>query len=158
MFALRLAAAAAAVVISHANVVTVDARAARARCVAIEGARIVKVGAKDGDCDRAGATVIDARGATLVPGFNDAHVHFGLSTTVGHAADIPVLPRERWRDAVRAAAARHPSGDWVVVRSNELPDGVARAEDLDFITHPVVVVTRHGALFNSRGKAAARLD
>src|SRR5215831_7484109 len=157
MFALRLAAAAAAVVIQNANVVTVDVRAPRARCVAVEGARIVKVGARDGDCDRAGATVIDARGATLVPGFNDAHVHFGLQTTVGRAVAIPALPREKWRDAVRAAAARHPTGDWVIVQSNELPEGVARARDLDFIDHPVMVVTRHGALLNSRGKASARL-
>src|SRR5262249_9193083 len=72
--------------------------------------------------------------------------------------EIPALPRERWRDAVRAAAARMPSGAWVVAKSNELPMGVSRAHDLDFIEHPVLVVTRHGALFNSRGEMAAKLD
>ena len=54
--------AAAAVVITNANVVTVDAGRPHARCVAIEGERIVKVGATDGDCGR---STMDARGATL---------------------------------------------------------------------------------------------
>jgi len=157
ILALRLAFS-AAVVITHANVLTMDGRAPRARCVAIEGERIAAVGLRDSDCDRRGATVIDARGATVIPGFNDAHVHFGLITTLGNAPEIPALPRERWRDAVRAAAARMPSGAWVVAKSNELPMGVSRAHDLDFIEHPVLVVTRHGALFNSRGEMAAKLD
>ena len=148
----------AAVVITNANVVTVDARAPHARCVLVEGERIARVGAKDGDCAARGATVLDAGGATLVPGFNDAHVHFGLSLTLAHAPKIPALPRPRWLDAVRAAAARTPFGSWLVAESNELPDGVARSRDLDFIDHPILVITRHGALFNSRGKVRAGLD
>src|SRR5947208_2698049 len=101
-----------------------DARTPRARCVLIEGDRITTVGQKDADCARAGVPVVDAHGATLIPGFNDAHVHFGLMTTLGRAPEIPLLPRERWRDAVRAAAARLPTGAWAVVRSSELPAGV----------------------------------
>src|SRR5437868_15334192 len=42
--------------------------------VAVDGDRIVAVG-RDKDMPR-GAGLIDAAGATLIPAFNDAHVHF----------------------------------------------------------------------------------
>lgn len=147
--------AAAAVIITNANVVTVDAKHPHARCVAIEGERIVKIGDKDGDC---GKSTLDARGATLVPGFNDAHVHFGYNLTVARAAHIPKLPKADWLDAVRAAAARRPFGAWCVVISDQLPDGVAHGRDLDFIDKPVMVVTRQGALLNTMGRLRAKLD
>jgi predicted amidohydrolase YtcJ len=147
--------AAAAVVITNANVVTVDAKHPHARCVAIQGERITKVGDRDGDC---GKSTIDARGATLVPGFNDAHVHFGLNLTLAKATKIPKLPKAEWLDAVRAAAARRPYGAWCIVQTDQLPDGVAHARDLDFIGKPVMVVTRQGALLNTSGKLRAKLD
>src|SRR5262249_19143466 len=120
--------------------------------------RIVKLGDRDADCDRRGASMIDARGATLVPGFNDAHVHFGLNLTMARAAKIPKLPRNEWLDAVRAAAARRPFGAWCIVQTDQLPDGVSHARDLDFVDKPVMVVTRQGALLNTMGKMRAKLD
>ena len=56
-----------------------QSRAARsAKAVAVIGDRIVDVGGAD-EIERwrgANTTVIDAEGRRLVPGFNDAHVHF----------------------------------------------------------------------------------
>lgn len=62
----------------NAAVRTMDARQPCAEAVAIAGNRIVAVGsatelsASAGRCTR----VIDAGGRTVLPGFNDAHVHF----------------------------------------------------------------------------------
>src|SRR5262249_50104785 len=49
-------------------------------------------------------------------------------------------------------------GAWVVVQSSELPEGVGESKDLDFIDHPVLVVTRHGALLNGAGVATSQLE
>jgi predicted amidohydrolase YtcJ len=146
-------------VIQHANVLTGDAHSPRARCIEIDGERIRKIGLTDDDCKSATppGTTIDAHGATVTPGFNDAHVHLGLTLTLASAPHVPSTSADAWRDLVRAAAARRPHGAWAVVQAEQFPDGISHASDLDFIDHPVLVVTRHGALFNSQGVRAAQL-
>jgi len=69
---------AAETIITNANVYTVDKNLPHAEAVAIIGTRIVAVGsAADIDQWRGTTTkVIDAGGKLLLPGFNDAHVHF----------------------------------------------------------------------------------
>src|SRR5207248_10142377 len=65
-------------VIVNANVHTLDARQPTAEAVAVSGNRIVAVGTNEEIKRLAGARtrVVDARGALVLPGFNDAHVHF----------------------------------------------------------------------------------
>jgi len=65
-------------VFTNAKVWTVDDRMPSAEAVAVIGERIVAVGsAKDIEAWRGPSTrVIDAAGKLLLPGFNDAHVHF----------------------------------------------------------------------------------
>jgi hypothetical protein len=69
---------AADLIITNAKVYTVDKAQPHAEAVAVIGERIVAVGsAADIDQWRGSATkVIDAGGKLLLPGFNDAHVHF----------------------------------------------------------------------------------
>ena len=74
----RPARLAADLVITRANIWTGNSLQPDATAVAIIGDRIVDVGGAD-DIERwrgANTTVIDAEGRRLVPGFNDAHVHF----------------------------------------------------------------------------------
>ena len=69
---------AADLIITNAKVWTVDKAVPAAQAVAVLGDRIVAVGS-DADVDlwRGSQTrVVDAGGKLLVPGFNDAHVHF----------------------------------------------------------------------------------
>ncbi|MBN2129667.1 MAG: amidohydrolase [Sedimentisphaerales bacterium] len=70
---------AADLVIRNAKVVTIDRDNPRAEAVAFKGETIIAV-ATDGAVEeyvKEGATrVIDARGRLVVPGFNDAHIHF----------------------------------------------------------------------------------
>src|SRR5712692_9073400 len=69
---------AADLIITNAKVWTVDKAHPTAQAVAVLGDRIVAVGSNaDVEILRSPATkVIDAGGRLLLPGFNDAHVHF----------------------------------------------------------------------------------
>jgi predicted amidohydrolase YtcJ len=62
----------------NANIWTGDPEQPRASALAVLGERIVEVGEEEAvDRWRGGATlVVDAQGRRVVPGFNDAHVHF----------------------------------------------------------------------------------
>src|SRR3954469_5189217 len=69
---------AADLIINNAKVWAVDSVRPNAHAVAVLGERIVAVGSNaDIFHWRGGATrVVDAHGRLLLPGFNDAHVHF----------------------------------------------------------------------------------
>ena len=69
---------AATLMITNAAIYTVDKQHPKAEAVAVIGDRIVAVGSSaEMDLWRGPETkVIDARGKLLLPGFNDAHLHF----------------------------------------------------------------------------------
>jgi len=74
----RPAPLAADLVITRANIWTGNPRQPEAQALAILGDRIVEVGGA-GEIDRwrgPNTTIVDAEGRRLLPGFNDAHVHF----------------------------------------------------------------------------------
>src|SRR5207245_7269423 len=65
-------------IVTNAKIWTVDKTRPQAEAVAVLGERIVAVGsAVDVDAWHGPQTkVVDAHGKLLLPGFNDAHVHF----------------------------------------------------------------------------------
>jgi predicted amidohydrolase YtcJ len=69
---------AADLIITNAKIWTVDESTPTAEAVAVLGDRIVAVGSNTGVASWRGpnSRVIDAAGKLLLPGFNDAHVHF----------------------------------------------------------------------------------
>lgn len=155
-------AAVLALVITHAHALTLAPAQPIATTLAIVDGRIAYAGDDEAAARRAagaGAEVIDAGGRTIVPGFNDAHVHFGLSLTVGGALGItvPELPKKAWLAAVADGARGRPAGEWLFVTTPFLPDGVGRARDLDSFRRPLFVVTRRGALVNHRAMALCKL-
>jgi predicted amidohydrolase YtcJ len=97
----------------NANVLTMDPDRPRAAAVAVAGGRIAGV-YPGGKPDVSAATVIDLRGATLLPGFHDAHNHmigFGLTLT---EADLRVASLDELYARVEAKARTTPEGEWVV--------------------------------------------
>jgi predicted amidohydrolase YtcJ len=85
--------------------------------IAIVGNRIVALGDSAAISALAGphTTVIDLKGRRVVPGFNDAHVHFymggeGLTSVQLHDASSP----EEFRQKVAAFARAMPKGEWIV--------------------------------------------
>ncbi len=71
-------AATADLVVKNANVRTMDAKRTVARSIAVLNGKIVAIGSDADTKALVGAKtrVIDAGGKTVIPGFNDAHVHF----------------------------------------------------------------------------------
>jgi predicted amidohydrolase YtcJ len=102
--------------IINAKVHTVDVARPSADAVAICGDRIARVGTNDEVRRLAGehTRTIDAQGRLLVPGFNDAHVHFvsGAEELLG----IDLRPASDEQDFARrlgSYAARLPKGRWI---------------------------------------------
>src|ERR1700677_4759684 len=100
----------------NANVLTMDPARPRATTVAVSGGRIVGVGDDTSDVlDGARPRdVLDLKGATLVPGFHDAHNHmigYGLSLT---EIDLRVDTLDELYARVAATAATVPAGGWIV--------------------------------------------
>ncbi len=107
---------AADLIIVNANIHTMDRSHPAAAAIAIHGNRIIAVGSNDEIKKLAGADtkVIDAKGRLVLPGFNDAHVHFmsggfQLSSVDLRDANTPQEFAERIRDF----AARLPKGRWI---------------------------------------------
>ena len=107
---------AANLIIINANVYTVDSRKPKAEAVAVLGERIVSVGSNsEVEAWRGSKTrVIDAGGKLVLPGFNDAHVHFldsglGLDSLQLKAA---VSPAEFVR-TIAAFVRTRSRGEWV---------------------------------------------
>lgn len=103
-------------IITNARVYTVDANHPWAEAVAIIGDRIVAVGTNSEiDAWRNDKTnMIDAHGHLLVPGFNDAHVHFiqggmQLDSINLREATTP----EQFRDIVAERVKKTPKGEWI---------------------------------------------
>jgi len=103
-------------IITDAKVWTVDKAHPTAQAVAVIGDRIIAVGSNaEVEVLRGpGTKVIDARGKLLLPGFNDAHVHFVVSGSrldqiqLSDAASVEEFTR---RIAERAKTT--PKGEWI---------------------------------------------
>ena len=108
---------AADLIIENARVWTVDPSRPEADAVAILGDRIVAVGSSQQvDAWRGPHTrVVDAAGKRLLPGFNDAHVHFtdgGLQLDNVELNDA-TSPQEFAR-RIRERAAKTAKGEWLL--------------------------------------------
>jgi predicted amidohydrolase YtcJ len=108
---------AADLIIQNARVWTVDASLPEAEAVAVLGDRIVAVGShRLVDAWRGPKTrVVDAAGKRLLPGFNDAHVHFtdgGLQLDSVELNDA-TSPQE-FAHRIGERAARTAQGEWVL--------------------------------------------
>lgn len=71
---------AADLVIKNANIVTIDKDNPRAEAIAIKGEMIIAAGSGksiEKYIKKDSTRVIDAQGRLVIPGFNDAHAHFG---------------------------------------------------------------------------------
>jgi predicted amidohydrolase YtcJ len=149
--------AALALVLTHAHVLTMSPAQPTASVLAIVDGRVAYAGDDEAAARRAAgpdATRIDLGGKTVMPGFNDAHVHFGYSITAYGRRGI-FFHQPTTKSAFIAAVGKFARGrsdsGWLFVTINALPDGIRGPRDLDFVTRPLFVISEHGALFNTRG-------
>jgi predicted amidohydrolase YtcJ len=147
-------------IITNAKIWTVDKAHPAAEAVAILGDRIVAVGSNaDVETLHGPATrVIDAGGKLLLPGFNDAHVHFvdgGLqleSVQLNDATSTQELVRR-----IGEQAKKTPKGEWIQGgdwdETKWSPSNLPTKELVDPVTpnNPVFIgrYDGHSALANS---------
>jgi predicted amidohydrolase YtcJ len=121
---------AADLVIHNARVTTLDPARPHAQALAVSGARIAAVGADEEilRAHGAGARRIDAGGRRLIPGLIDSHIHAirgGLSFS--HEARLEgARSIEDAMARVRAAAARTPAQDWILIGGGWTPEQFAQ--------------------------------
>lgn len=153
------------IIITNGKVITMDDAMPRAEAIALKGNKIVFVGSADTAKAHAGEAtrIVDARGATVMPGFNESHMHiFGGSLSLTQLPLSGVRGHERLKVLVEAYAAEHPDlpllvghgADYVLVGS----DGAARqALDAIVADRPLVVmaVDYHTAWANTAALEAA---
>ncbi|MBV8306076.1 MAG: amidohydrolase [Gammaproteobacteria bacterium] len=107
---------AADLIVTEAKIWTVDAARPTAEAVAVLDERIVAVGSKSEIAAWRGpkTTVLDGHGKLLLPGFNDAHVHFvsgGMQLDSVQLNDV--TSAEEMRRRVGERAAQTPKGEWI---------------------------------------------
>ena len=148
----------------RALVRTMDPARPSATAVAVGAGRILAV---SDDADVAGmigpaTTVIDAGGRTLLPGFQDAHVHPPEAGLERMRCDLNDLDPSAYLETVRAYAQTHPTEEWILGGGWAMaafPRGLPRRKDLDTVVpdRPVFLTNRdgHGAWVNTRALAVA---
>src|SRR5262245_57815530 len=159
----------ATLIITTAVVYTVDKQHPKAEAVAVIGDRIVAVGSR-GDIDlwRGPQTkVIDAGGKLLLPGFNDAHLHFiqgGAQLDQVQLTDVTTP--EEFAKHIAAQVKKTPKGEWILGGrwdETKWPKSELPTKDLvDRVTGDTPIFVErydgHEALANSAAMKLAGID
>lgn len=152
-------------IVVQADVRTVDPAMPSASAFAIKDGKFLAIGSDEEV--RALATekteIIDAEGATVVPGLVDGHSHLFIGLRVVLHVDLyGVAEKQAWLDEIEAKANSLPEGEWILGGrwDHSLIGGVfPTKEDLDAVTpnHPVFLndVDGHSAWVNSRALAVS---
>ena len=101
----------ATLIVTNGKVLTMDEARPRAEAVALQGERVLAVGTTDEIAALAGAgcRVIDAGGATVLPGLIESHLHLFMGgNELGHLQLLHVQGAEALRQALGAFAAANP--------------------------------------------------
>ncbi len=157
---------AADLIIRNARIWTVNLKQPEAEALAVLHGRIVSVGSDSSVLlwRGAGTHVVDAKGKRLLPGFNDAHVHFsegGASLAAVQLTDASSL--KEFVQRIADYASHTPKGDWI--RNGEWdetkwnPQELPTRQDIDPVTpnNPVALdrYDGHLLLVNSQVLALA---
>jgi predicted amidohydrolase YtcJ len=158
-------AAPADLLIVGGKVYTADGSGAFQEAVAVRGNRIVAVGTTADISKLRGSMteVVDARGAAVMPGFNDVHTHMlsgGLELENVDLQGVQTLDEVQTR--IRTFAAAHPERTWIRGRGwgyGPFPGSQPTREQLDAAVADRPAVMRcydgHSIWVNSKALAAA---
>ncbi len=153
-------------ILTGANVITLDPGRPHATAVAVRGGRIVKVGSDAEVRALAGPATrsLELAGRTVLPGLTDAHVHVeGLGTSLESLSLVGAETLAEAVSRVGEAARTGPAGEWILGRGWDQNDWPGKrfptAADLDRVTgdHPVylVRVDGHAGWANTKALALA---
>jgi predicted amidohydrolase YtcJ len=145
-------------------VLTMNPARPHAAAVAVRDGRIVGIGADEAELRSAGlvgpsARRIDLGGRTLMPAYQDAHVHPSMAGVGLLRCPLHDLEKtlDAYLEAIRAHAEAHPDRPWILGDGwymEVFPGGTPSRHDLDRAVpdRPAFFVNRdgHGAWVNSR--------
>jgi len=139
-------------------ILTMDPGNQSPEIVVVEGEHIRAVGERGLLASFPEAAVIDLDGATLTPGFIDAHNHLSIAALNPRFRDVSnVSTIEGLVEAIAAQASDEPEAEWIrVIGWNEVATGLRPTRaDLDSLgfDRPIIVVhyTLHQCLVSSLG-------
>lgn len=154
------------VVLVNGDVITSDPRRPRASAVAVRDGRVAAVGTDDAVlAQRAGAEVVDLRGRTALPGFNDAHCHplqLGLALSEVDASPVDAPDLAALSGLLRERASTAEPGSWVLARGYDDARLAERRHptrhDLDRASerHPILLTRACHHVAVANGAALAR--
>lgn len=149
----------ASMIMTGANVITMDGDNPQGQAIAVRGDRLLAVGSDEEVVQHAGAGTrrIDGRGLTVTPGFIDAHSH-PLFSEEAVGVNVNLRRIDDVKKALAAKAARTPPGHWVrgvMYDDTKFEDGrPLNRHDIDDAVrdHPVYVGHRggHTGVVNSK--------
>ncbi len=147
----------ATLLLNNARIYTQDDRQPRARALALAGRRILAVGDDLAHLVGPATRRVDLGGRTVLPGFNDAHIHFVGWALRRHWIELADTTSARQAVArVAARAAQTPPGQWIRGGgwdANVWPEGTPTRALLDAVApqHPVLLDSRdwHSVWVNS---------
>jgi predicted amidohydrolase YtcJ len=150
-------------IVYNAQVYKGDGTNAFAEAVAVRGAQILRVGSNREikRLRRAQTTVIDAHGGSVVPGFNDSHVHFlDAGLALGELNLLDATTVEDVQNRIRLFAEQYPDRPWVIGRGWSyavFPGGLPTRELLDQVVpdRPAYIECYDGRAAWANSKALA---
>ncbi len=104
-------------VLVHGKIWTENPKQPEVEAVAIQGSRIVGVGDSESILKLAGPTtrVVNLKGHRVVPGFNDAHVHFYMGGDgITSVQLLGAVSAEEFRKRIAEFARGRPKGEWIL--------------------------------------------
>jgi predicted amidohydrolase YtcJ len=151
-------------IVFNGKVYTADASGSMAEAVAVRGNQILRVGSNReiNRLRRAQTVVVDALGAAVLPGFNDASARFidaGVALNAVNLAGAATL--EEIQARIRTWADAHPERSWIVGRgwtTSAFPSGLTKQLlDAAVSDRPAYMVSAdgHAGWLNTRALAAA---
>lgn len=143
--------------------------------VVVEDGIIVAVGTTEQvmALEKEGTELVDLKGATMIPGFNDAHVHpfdsnlFPQAAVLNLATDFLPNPGPSLQDIlalIKRGAAENPPGTWLMasIGTNVIEDPNVTRVALDAAApdHPVLLTTwwGHGTFINTTAMRTVGID
>jgi predicted amidohydrolase YtcJ len=155
---------AADLIVHNAHIWTVNPQQPEAAALAVLHGRFVAVGSEAEVMHWQGAhtRIVDAKGNRVLPGFNDAHVHFSDGGAALSAVQlVNVTSLKEFVQRVADYAAQAPKGEWI--RNGEWdetkwsPARLPTRQDIDAVTpdNPVAIDRYDGHMLLANSKALA---
>ena len=154
-------------VLTNANIYTVEDKQPKAQAVAVKGGRIIFVGSNQEAKKFHAAKVIDLHGHTVVPGLTDSHCHiFGIGEREMRLNLEGTNTREDFLARVKERVAQTERGKWITgrgwIETFWKPPQFPTRQDLDKVAaqNPVFLTRAdgHASVANSAALKIAGID